>query len=141
MSSIHQRLQLFRRSEPTRSRKERSHLITENELEIVKFVTEWFQSNTISTLRKIHTKKTCMHCIPETCVIGMFHNGHELYGIVTQVFDAREHILGKFRVRSDSRLLRGNSNVRLIDPEGLNNKSTLKKVILQKHKKSYITET
>ena len=51
------------------------------------------------------------HLIAEASIIGMLHNGHELYGIVTIGLDTRQDLIGKFPVGPDLALLLGHAHM------------------------------
>lgn len=65
------------------------------------------------------SSKEAVDLIAETGVVCMFHYGHQLDDIVTQVLYPREHVLSELLVRSYSSLGRGDTNVCLVDASAL----------------------
>lgn len=55
--------------------------------------------------------------VAKTGVVRMFHDGHKLDGIVSQVFDTREHALGEFLIGRHSKFRGRDSNMSLIHPQ------------------------
>mmetsp|Transcript_6155 Transcript_6155/g.15612 ORF Transcript_6155/g.15612 Transcript_6155/m.15612 type:complete len:239 (+) Transcript_6155:2828-3544(+) len=49
----------------------------------------------------------------------MFHDRHELDGVVAQVFHVGKHCVLELAVRADARVFRGHAHVRLVDQQGV----------------------
>lgn len=49
----------------------------------------------------------------------MLHDGHQLNGVIAEILDPRQHVLGELLVRRDSGLGRRNADVCLVDPQAL----------------------
>lgn len=54
---------------------------------------------------------------PRTCIISVLHNRHKLDGIVSEVLNTGEHVLGELFVLPNSRFCGGNTDMCLIDAE------------------------
>lgn len=57
--------------------------------------------------------------VSETGIVGMLHDCHQLYSVVSQALDSWENILGELLVCSNLWLGRGYTNVSLIDSRTL----------------------
>mmetsp|Transcript_386 Transcript_386/g.1477 ORF Transcript_386/g.1477 Transcript_386/m.1477 type:complete len:637 (-) Transcript_386:241-2151(-) len=53
--------------------------------------------------------------VAERCVVRVLLNSHQLYGVVTEVFDARQDIVGELDVRVDLRLGGRHPDVRFVN--------------------------
>ena len=47
----------------------------------------------------------------------MFHDSHQLDGVISQILDSTKNIAGEFPVSTDARFRCGNADVSLIDPD------------------------
>ena len=63
--------------------------------------------------------KEASHMVPKAAVVSMFHDGHQLYTVVAEIFDTWKHIISEICVTGHFSFGRRNSNMTFVDSKAL----------------------